>query len=314
MPRNKFVARLQAFGDRIRHSRLVEFCLRHRRAFAIVVLVAFFAFIGIYIAIDPGIIVRAASIGWQNIVLLALLYCGIIGSNFGILIATVRLCGERLGARESLLLIIYSTVANFFGPLQSGPGVRAAYLKTRVGLRLRDFTLATLFYYLAFGAFNVALLFVLIAPWLSALAVLALVAIVIFVWRRYRLGSRIRSLWVIAAITAVQVVLMSTIFFVELNAVSAKFISFPRALIYGGSANLSLFVSITPGGIGFREAFLVFAEGLHHVPIAIIASAGIVDRAFYVLFLAALLLLSSALHLRGRFAKSDTEPVGDDAG
>jgi uncharacterized membrane protein YbhN (UPF0104 family) len=84
-----------------------------------------------------------------------------------------------------------------------------------------------------------------------------------------------------------------------------------RALIYGGSANLSLFVSITPGGIGFREAFLVFARGLHHVPINTIVSAGIVDRAFYVLFLAALLVFSSLLHLRGRFVKNDAETLSD---
>jgi hypothetical protein len=310
--RGAFFAKLAGIGDRIRGSRFVQFGLRHRKPIAIIVLVAFFVFIAVYIAIDPSIFVRAVSIGWKNIALLALLYCGVICTHFVILMATIRLCGAKLGARESLLLIIYSTVANFFGPLQSGPGVRAAYLKTRIGLRLRDFSAATLFYYAAFGAFNVGLLFLIIAPWLSALAVLAVIVIIIFVWRRYKLGSRARALWVIAGITLVQVVVMSTVFFVELNAVSSSSISYTRALIYGGSANLSLFVSITPGGIGFREAFLVFAEGLHHVPVATIAAAGIVDRAFYVLFLAVLLIFSSLLHLRGRFVKSDAEAVGDD--
>jgi hypothetical protein len=310
--RGAFLARLRGLGDRIRDSRIVRFALRHKRAIAIAVLVVFFVLVGVYIAVDPSIFVRAVSIGWKNIALLVVLYCGVICTHFGILMATIRLCGTKLGAREALLLIIYSTVANFFGPLQSGPGVRAAYLKTRIGLRFRDFTLATLFYYAAFGAFNVGLLFLSIAPWLSALAGLAVVAIIVFVWRRYKLGSRVRALWVIAAVTLVQVVVMSTIFFVELNAVSSSFVSYVRALIYGGSANLSLFVSITPGGIGFREAFLVFARGLHHVPVDIIASAGIVDRAFYVLFLAVLLIFSSLLHLRGRFVKNDAETVSDD--
>jgi uncharacterized membrane protein YbhN (UPF0104 family) len=310
--RGAFLAKLRGIGERIRGSRIVQFALRHKKAIAIVVLVAFFVLVGVYIAVDPSIFLRAVSIGWKNIALLVVLYCAVICTNFGILLATVRLCGAKLGAREALLLIIYSTVANFFGPLQSGPGVRAAYLKTRIGLRFRDFTVATLFYYAAFGAFNVGLLFLVIAPWLSALAVIAVVAIIVFVWRRYKLGSRARALWVIAAVTLVQVVTMSTIFFVELNAVSSSFVSFVRALIYGGSANLSLFVSITPGGIGFREAFLVFARGLHHVPVDTIASAGIVDRAFYVLFLAALLIFSSLLHLRGRFVKNEAETVSDD--
>lgn len=312
--RAEIAEKARAFWQRIVSSRFIRFLVAHKRALAIIVLVAFFALIGVYIAVDPGIIVRAASIGWVNICLLVLLYCAVVTTNFVILMATVRLCGATLAARESLLLTIYSTVANFFGPLQSGPGVRAAYLKTRVGLRLRDFTLSTLFYYLAFGALNVALLFILLAPWLSALAVLALVGITVFIWRRYKLGEKGRQFLVIIGATAAQVVLMGTVFFVELNAVSSHYIDYWRALIYGGSANLSLFVSITPGAIGFREAFLLFAQGLHHVSVADIASAGIVDRAFYILFLGALLVVSSLLHLRGRFVKSDAETVGDDAG
>lgn len=303
---------LRGTAVRLRDSRPVVFALAHKRALAIVVLVAFFVFIGVYIAVDPAIVVRAVSIGWGNLGLLLLLYCLVICTHFGILQSTIRLCGAQLGKREGLLLTIYSTVANFFGPLQSGPGVRAAYLKSRVGMRFRDFSLATLFYYAAFGAFNVALLFLTLAPWLSVLAVLALIAIVAFVGRRYQLGDRMRALATIAGITAVQVILMSTIFFVELNAVSSSPVSYLRALVYGGSANLSLFVSITPGGIGFREAFLIFAQGLHHVSVATITSAGIVDRAFYVLFLGVLLLVSSGLNLPGMFGKRAAEPVGDD--
>src|SRR4051794_14055032 len=52
-----------------------------------------------------------------------------------------RMCSTRLGIKENFLLTSYSSIINFFGPLQSGPGVRAVYLKTRHNVRLRDYTL-----------------------------------------------------------------------------------------------------------------------------------------------------------------------------
>lgn len=310
-----YLESLRRFFGRVRDSTPVRFARTHKRPLAILVLVAFFVFVGVYIAVDPSIVARALSIGWSNVALLALLYCGIIATHFGILDSTIRLCGMRLGAREGLLLTIYSTVANFFGPLQSGPGVRAAYLKTRLGMRLRDFTAATLFYYAAFATLNVALLFVIVAPWVSALCVTALAAAVFFVVGRFLPGARLGPLIAITCFTAAQVVIMSTVFFVELNAVGSSPVPFTRALVYGGSANLSLFVSITPGGIGFREGFLLFAQGLHHVTPPTIATASIVDRAFYVLFLGALLVLSSVLNLRGMFGtKGEGEAPSNDGG
>ena len=40
---------------------------------------------------------------------------------------TIRMCGKAMRPMENFLLTSYSSLANFFGPLQSGPGVRAVY-------------------------------------------------------------------------------------------------------------------------------------------------------------------------------------------
>src|SRR5689334_21751807 len=41
--------------------------------------------------------------------------------------ACLAMCGKHLEWKENFLLTSYSSIANFFGPLQSGPGLRAAY-------------------------------------------------------------------------------------------------------------------------------------------------------------------------------------------
>lgn len=281
---------------------------RHKRALAIGVLVLVAAFIAVYIALRPQIVGEVLAVGPVVLGWLCALYALIIASHWLILVLTVRWCEARIGGREGLLLTVYSTVANFFGPLQSGPGVRAAYLKAKVGVRLRDFTMATMVYYLAFGAVNVSLLFTRTLPWLTVLGLVATAGVIAVVAWRAGAGRRIAT-WLIAIVTAVQALLMAAVYHVEVNAVAGPGADALQSLVYSASANLSLFVSITPGAIGFREAFLGFAQSLHGVGLDVIIAAGIVDRAFYVLFLGVLFLLSSLLNLRAMFST----PAADDA-
>jgi uncharacterized membrane protein YbhN (UPF0104 family) len=98
-------------------------------------------------------------------------------------------------------------------------------------------------------------------------------------------------------VAVTQVILTAIIYFVELRATGTN-AGIGQSLVYAGSANLSLFVSLTPGAIGVREAFLLFTQSLHGIAPAAIVSAGILDRAFYVVFLIAMFLVASAFHVR----------------
>lgn len=287
----------------------VRWVRRHKRALAIAVLVLVAAFITAYIALRPQIIGEVLAVGPVALGWLCALYALVIVTHWVILVLTVRWCAGRISGSEGLLLTVYSTVANFFGPLQSGPGVRAAYLKAKAGVRLRDFTMATIVYYLAFGAVNVSLLFTRIFPWLTVLGLVATVGLIAVAAWRVGAGRRFATV-LIAAVTAVQALLMAAVYHVELNAVAGPGADALQSLVYSASANLSLFVSITPGAIGFREAFLGFAQSLHGVGFDMIVAAGIVDRAFYVLFLGALFLLSSLLNLRSMFAPPAADSDG----
>lgn len=289
-------------GTNLKESPLARGLVRHKRVLGVAVLVGFLVFLIFYIAINPSVIRDAFSIGWLNFALLFALYLSVLATHFGILQATIRSCEKSLPLREGFLLTVYSTVANFFGPLQSGPGVRAVYLKSRIALRWRDFARATIFYYLAFGAINAALIFSTTAPWLSGLGVAAAAVLTVALRRRLLPGSP-APIIAIAGITLLQVLLMAAIYFVEINAVSSESYSAPQAVVFAATANLSLFVSVTPGAIGIREAFLYFSESLHDVPVETIIAAGLVDRAFYVIFLGLLFAFSSIFNLKGAFAK-----------
>lgn len=224
--------------------------------------------------------------------------------------ACMYLCGLRLELQEKFLLTSYSSVINFFGPLQSGPGVRALYLKTKHGIRLRDYTLATLLYYAIYAFFSALFLLVGTRPWwqtvLALLAVGSVSALVIrFFTKRDREASqsqfRLRgpALAMLIVVTFLQVLMLAIIYFVELKAVHAH-VSLGQAMSYTGAANFALFVSLTPGAIGFRESFLVFSEHLHHVSTASIFSANLLDRAAYVILLGLLFLVVISMHANKR--------------
>lgn len=228
---------------------------------------------------------------------------------------SAQMCRTELDKRESLLLTIYSSLANFFGPLQSGPGVRAAYLKTKYKVLLRDFTFVTFIGYGVFASISALFLVVgVLAWWHTVLVVLGAVSISAFVlWllRKKgkdsgllgRLNLAPQLLAVLMLATLAQVTLTAVRYGIELHAVGAN-VSIGQVVSYAGAANFALFASITPDGIGIREAFLLFSQQLHGVSTDDIVAASLIDRASYVIFLALLGVIALALHAKKRFSVS----------
>lgn len=87
-----------------------------------------------------------------------------------------------------------------------------------------------------------------------------------------------------AVASLIQVGLMVCIYFVELKAVMPS-VNLGQVLIYTGAANFALFVSLTPGAIGFRESFLIFSEKLHHISSSTVVAASTIDRSVYIVLL-----------------------------
>src|SRR5688572_20409754 len=91
----------------------------------------------------PELISELSKLSWPIIVGVLGLYLLTLVPLALVLFFTLELCGQKIPFKDLLLMTGYSTILNFFGPLQSGPVFRAIYLKTKYGVSLKDYTLAT---------------------------------------------------------------------------------------------------------------------------------------------------------------------------
>lgn len=266
------------------------------------VLAATLGAFGYYFAKHPSVQHQLGQISAVTLIELGALYIASIAALAFVTIATLRLCKVTIGTPESLLLTAWSSIINFFGPLQSGPAFRAVYLKRKHGLALAKYSTATLIYYLLYALFSgLFLLSGLLGWWLLLIPVLALIGGRIVQQNSHisrRLATlNLRNWYYLAIATFVQVSIFTLIYYVELKSVMPS-VSFSQAVIYTGAANFALFVSITPGAIGFRESFLVFSQNLHHISNTVIVSANIIDRAVYISVLLVVALVILATHGR----------------
>lgn len=274
-------------------------------AAAIIVLATAALFIN-YFATHPSLRHKLAEVPLSTLITLLFLYCLFVGCLSLINSATVRLCNATIKRDESLLLSMYSSIINFFGPLQSGPAFRGVYLKKKYGIKLRDYTLASFVYYFFYALFSGLLILSGIFGWWTVpIAILALVVFHFIAKSRFakikglnRIG--IENWQYMAFATALQMLVWIAIFFVEIHAISAH-TTLSQVLVYTGAANFALFVSITPGAIGFREAFLVFTQNLHGISNTVIVAANAIDRAVYIVFLVILVAFIFCSHARDRF-------------
>jgi len=275
-----------------------------------------------YGASHPKIISTVLGLNPIIIVFLAIAYSLTILANGIILHFSLSYVRRKTSILDNILLTGYSSIVNFFGPLQSGPGFRAVYLKKKYGIEIKKFLLATFVFYLFFGVIN--LIIVIIAglvqkpEWRPAIIITALALALLsplllrLALKKERIRAFIGSMrlkdknfWLIGA-GAVGLTLSSGLaYFIELNEISGH-IGLGQVLVYTATANLSLFVSLTPGAIGFREAFLIFSQQLHAIPTTTIFAASVIDRAFYVAFLLVMFIVLLVINGRKKFLPSLT--------
>jgi uncharacterized membrane protein YbhN (UPF0104 family) len=264
----------------------------------------------IYIATHKSLLQQLGRTPPLTSLLVLVLYTVMFGVLVLILDASVRLCRRKLTWHENSLLNSHSLFINFFIPGQGGPAYRGVYLYKRHKLRAKNYIVATLLYYALYAMINVCLLLSGRSTWWEMLAGVAAAAGVSWlVIRRYTrrnglkadaLEVSIRTVGYLLAATALQTALQMVIYGVELHSVNSH-IHLSQMVVYTGTANLALFVSLTPGAIGIRESFLIFTEHLNHLSSSNIIVANVIDRSVYLVFLLLLMIVTIALHLRGRW-------------
>ena len=282
-----------------------------RAIVGILLLIAILAFFGFYLNDHPAIINTLRRTNPWLITVLILCYGIMMLWWMEIYNTTLSLCGDRLGNKENMLLSIYSTLANFFLPLQSGPGVRAGYLKKRHKVPITSYIFASLIYYAFYAIISAAFLFVASSYWwlaLPASIMAAIISYIVIYLAKKRFTKKGRQLTFnltktkmlrLFLLTLGQLAMQALIYGIELNSLQIPS-TIRRVISYTGAANFSLFVSLTPGAIGFREAFLEFSRQLHHFSTNAILAANIIDRGVFIIFLGILFLIMLATHARDK--------------
>lgn len=278
---------------------------KYRLLLSALVLAITIAVFARYIQTHPEVIRKLGEVSAVYIVVIALLYLGIIATLSLVNSISVRLCGKEIGRRESFNLTATSSIANFFGPLQSGVGIRALYLKKKLQIPIKQYAVVSLYYYGLYAFFSgIFLLFgneTYRIP-LLALTVLGSGSVIYYLVYRTKKSTLQKNispelLIKLSGAVLLQLALITTIYFLELLALG-KSVSLAQVISYSGAANFSLFVAITPGAIGIREAFLVFSERLHHIDSATVVAANVLDRGIYIIFLGILFCWLTATHAR----------------
>ena len=279
---------------------------RLRTILGVVILVATVLLFINYGRTHPGTFSQLRTVSIGTLALILFLYLLFVGTNAVILFINIRMCSRKISYPDGFLLTAYSTLVNFFGPLQSGPGFRAVYIKKKFGISLKSFGVASLFYYGFYAIFSLCLLLMGFAQLWIGLVLLVAVGSLTIVFIRKRLNSPEaralvppRLIASVAVVTLVQVFLIGLIYFTELRSLDSA-ITFKQALIYTGAANFGMFVSLTPGAIGIRESFLLFAERLHHIPESTVLAASLLDRGIYFVFLGGIFVVVSLFHVQKR--------------
>ncbi|MHB8142545.1 MAG: lysylphosphatidylglycerol synthase domain-containing protein [Thermoleophilia bacterium] len=290
-----------------------------RPAASIIFLVIALAVGSYYVANNRAILDHLASTSWSVTAAIFCMYIAMLGVLLLIMKASMDICARKLKLTENAVINVYSLLINFFIPGQGGSAYRGLYLRQRHKLRIKNYIIVALLYYLLYAMVSVLFLMASSRPWWqTALAVLVVsgLGLMIIRWyskrseagqREFRLGPR-NILYLLFA-TVLQAALQMAIYTVELHNVSQS-VSLSQIMTYTGAANLALFVSLTPGAIGVRESFLFFSERLHHISGTNIVEANVIDRAVYIVFLLALLLIALAAHvIKHQRLKHLTGPV-----
>jgi uncharacterized membrane protein YbhN (UPF0104 family) len=280
-----------------------------RPLIAAVLLVTVFAYFGYYVATHQYLLGKLASTPPAVIVGLVALYGCFFLTLMGIFAASYRMCRVRLGLGEDALLNGYTVLANFFIPGQSGPFIRGAYLKRKRRVPFKNYLFSVLVHYACLALLSAVMLFAAsgsaILGLIAVIAVAGVSALVIKHFRKKRrldakyLDVSLKNTGLMLLATALQAVVQIAIYYVELRTVSPH-VGLLQAISYTGAANFAIFVALTPGAIGIREAFLFFSSRLHHIAGGTIIAASVIDRGVFLIYLGLLLIMVLSFHARNR--------------
>ncbi|MHB1865434.1 MAG: lysylphosphatidylglycerol synthase domain-containing protein [Candidatus Saccharimonadales bacterium] len=224
--------------------------------------------------------------------------------------ATMRLARVDIHSKENYLINAYSLFMNFFIPGQTGPAYRGYYMKKNHKLKYLDYSLATALYYMVYGLLSVGFVVAGSQPYYFSLPIILVavlagyIVIKLYISKKgdnSRLNLGLKNVMFIIFATLCQVVLQAIIYFIEIHNTKSQ-VHVSQIITYTGTANLALFVALTPGAIGIREGFLILTEKLNHISSSTIVLANVVDRSVYIIYLLIIGLAIVSLKIKSQLS------------
>jgi len=215
----------------------------------------------------------------------------------------------ELSIKEWFGLSVITTAGNLLIPLQGGMVTRALYLKSKHDFSYTNFLSALSgIYIIVFwvNSFVALIAMLLIGHYYSVFSWLVFVTFLIIflglsfiivispkIKKTFKLeilnkAVRVVNGWLViknskrtilavTIISLINVFLMSVSSFLEFRVIGVE-ISFLKALFISIVSTLSLFVSLTPGSLGIKEAFVAFTSGVVGISSANAVAVSILDR------------------------------------
>ena len=271
---------------------------------AIVIAITFFV-VRSYLNAHPALIHQLGSVSLPVLISVFLLYLVMFGIILQLFHVTILLCHKSIKRRENFYINGYSIGLNFILPGQTGPIFRSGYVKRKYGIAFKTFLSITLLYYFFYTLICLSFISVGSRPWWQSIVfILSATAVLIYGTRWYVKKKALdvekiilQKKWatILLLLTSAQFSLQTIIYYIELKAVD-HLVAFHQVIAYTGIANISLFVGLTPAGIGIRESFLVLSEKIHQIPVTAIVLANLIDRSIYIIFIVTIVVTSVILH------------------
>ncbi len=321
--------------------------IAYKKYVSIVVLAISFIFFGWYILNNQKQFQLLSHIKFEFIFLLIIMNVLSLFVN-GIFIKIVLSpFNKKIGIVESFYVSLISSVGNFFAPGGTGIGIRGLYLKRKHGLKYSDFLttvagnyvivffvvsvsgLTSLFLignydersnrllFLVFGSLFIIDLILMLSKASRATKSLLLstsrhfpgksiVVKILDGWNLIISDRKVLPQLIMLAAFGYLVGLATNYFILESLQIE---ISFAGLLLLVALSSISVFLNVTPGNIGIKEAVLVASSQVTGLSTAETLSYSIIDRTvlFSVLFLSWTVL--QILNARKKVDKSDLEPV-----
>lgn len=299
-----------------------------KRLGLVLTLIVFLAF-GYYIVTNKEDLKPLLEINPGYVILIFLTQLGMIFSNGLFVKIIIEPFKKFIKVKEAFYVSILSTVGNFFAPVGAGFGFRAVYLKKKHGLSYSNYFSTLSGNYIIvflvtsiFGLVGLLLLrqefsyqaFIITAIFSAMLAgsiilmilkpgqipsikndngmlkkIVKVVTDIVKGWTYVAAHKRL-LIKLILLTTANLFLAVASLFFIT-NALNIE-VTFPALLLLSVLGSLSLFINITPGNLGVKEAVFIFSSTMLGLTVNEIILIALIDRGVMFLTLGILWLYS----------------------